>query len=156
MSHFRIAYLPVDFPEVNCVTFGTPPIASIPLHSSQGVSSYPGLFLSIINEGDPVPQAQEEFIKTLVDVYVLNSKDLSERYPDGVKVPQGHFTASGNTMILRDVDPNDENTNNIKPYTTDSHLLERKLFGNPFVHSMREYLERIEQMELENGTNERS
>lgn len=148
MSHFPNPYLPVDFPEVNCVTFGTPPIASIPLHKRQGVPSYPGLFLSIINEGDPVPQAQEEFIKTLIDVYVLNFKDLSERYPNGVNVPQGHFTASGNTVILRDVDPNDENTNNIRPYTTESHLLARKLFGNPFVHFMSEYLERIEQMEF--------
>ena len=148
MSLFRNAYLPVDFREVNCVTFGTPPIASLPLHSSQGISSNPGLFLSIINEGDPVPQAQEEFIKTLIDVYVLNFKDLSERYPDGVSVPQGHFRASGNTVILRDVDPDDENTNDIRAFTTDSHLLERKLFGNPFVHSIKEYLERIEQIEL--------
>ena len=147
MTCLRIAYLPKDFPEVNCVTFGTPPIASIPLHSSQGISAYPGLFLSIVNEGDPVAQAQEEFIRTLIDVYVLNSKDLSERYPGGVHVPQGHFRASGNTVILRDVDPNDENASDIKPYTTDSHLLEKKLFGNPFVHSIREYLERIEQME---------
>ena len=148
MSRLRISYLPKDFPEVNCVTFGTPPIASIPLHSSQGVSKCPGLFLSIVNEGDPVPQAQEEFIKTLIDVYVLSPKALSERYPDGVHMPQGNFRASGNTVILRDVDPSDENASDIKPYTTDSHLLERKLFGNPFVHSIREYLERIEQMEL--------
>ena len=147
MSHLHIAYLPKDFPEVNCVTFGTPPISSIPLHSSQGVSTYPGLFLSIVNEGDPVAQAQEEFIRTLIDVYVLEPKDLSERYPDGVHVPQGHFRASGNPVILRDVDPNDEDASDIKPYTTDSHLLERKLFGNPFVHSIREYLERIQQME---------
>lgn len=148
MSHFRIAYLPTDFPEINCITFGTPPIASVPLHSTQGVSTDPGIFLSIVNEGDPVPQAQEEFIKTLIDVYVLSPKDLSERYPDGVQVPQGHYRASGNTVILRDVNPDDENADNIKPYTTGSHLLERKLFGNPFVHSMNEYLERIERMGL--------
>ncbi|KAL8912275.1 MAG: hypothetical protein Q9172_007530, partial [Xanthocarpia lactea] len=76
----------------------------------------------IVNEGDPVPQAQEEFIKTLIDVYVL---------------------ASGHQVILRDADPDDLDSNNIQVYTTESSVLEKKLFGNPFVHPMKEYLDRI-------------
>ena len=134
-----------DLPEINCITLGTPPISSIPLHSNEEISARSGLFLSFVNEGDPVLQAQEDFIKTLIDVYLLNPKKLCERYPAGVQVPRGHFRPSGKTVIFRDVEPNDEDGNDIRPYITDTCLLEKKLFGNPFVHSIREYSERIEQ-----------
>jgi hypothetical protein len=49
-------------------------------------------------------------------------------------------------VILRDVDPNNEKGTDIKIYNTNSERVETKLFGNPFVHLMREYLERIEQL----------
>ena len=44
------------------------------------------------------------------------------------------------------MDTNNEDASDIKSYTTDSHRLEGKLFGILFVHSIREYLDRIEQM----------
>ncbi|KAL9024574.1 MAG: hypothetical protein Q9196_006418 [Gyalolechia fulgens] len=133
-----------DFQEVHCITFGTPPITTTPLHDWQGDSKRHGVFLSIVNEGDPVPQAQEEFIKTLIDVYVLSRNDLDIRYPNGVEIPHGLFRASGHQVILRDADPDDLDSNNIEVYTTESSVLEKKLFGNPFVHPMKEYLDRIE------------
>ena len=146
--YWEIAYRGTDFAEVNCITFGTPPISSIPLHTSLTSNKQPGLFLHIVNEGDPVPLAQEEFIRMLVEVYVLTPKDLSERYPGGVKVPQGHFRASGNLIILRDVDPDDGDGDEIRAFNTDTGLLETKLFGNPFVHPMDKYVEHIEKIEL--------
>ena len=147
MSHSRIAHLNVGIPEKHCITFGTPPITSIPIHSIQEASINPGLFLSIVNEGDLVSQAQEDFIKILVDVFVLSIKDFKERHLGGVHMPQGHFKASGKTVILRDDNPDEENADIIRAYTADSSLLGKKLFGNPFVHLMKVYWERIEQME---------
>ncbi|KAL8895270.1 MAG: hypothetical protein Q9192_003743 [Flavoplaca navasiana] len=134
----------LDFHSIHCITFGTPPVTSVPLHQWPGDTKRPGNFLSIVNEGDPVPQAQEEFVKTLLDVYALSPKDLASRYPDGVIIPQGRFRASGHPVILRDADPEDWDSKNIAIYTTESHLLEKKLFGNPLVHSMKEYLARVE------------
>ena len=132
--------------EIHCVTFGTPPVASTALHYWERQGQRPGVFLSIIIEGDPVPQAQEEFIKALIDVYVLSNKELDQRYPGGFYVPSGRFRASGNTVILRDIDPDNEKGMDVKTYKTNSERVETKLFGNPFVHLMTEYLERIEQL----------
>ncbi|KAI4231349.1 MAG: hypothetical protein LQ349_005674 [Xanthoria aureola] len=110
----------------------------------EGDSIRPGVFLSIVNEGDPVPQAQEEFIKTLIDVYMLSREDLDRRYPDGIAIPRGTFRASGHPVILRDAEPDDLHPNLIEIHRTDSRILQQKLFGNPFIHPMREYLDRIQ------------
>ncbi|KAL8649146.1 MAG: hypothetical protein Q9226_005697 [Calogaya cf. arnoldii] len=134
----------LGFREIHCITFGTPPVASTSLQNWKGDSIRPGVFLSIVNEGDPVPQAQEEFVKTLVDVYVLSREGLDRRYPDGISIPRGTFRASGNPVILRDAEPDDLNSNHIEIHLTDSQTLEKKMFGNPFIHSMREYLDRIQ------------
>ena len=77
---------------------------------------------------------------------MLSNKDLDQRYPGGFYVPSGRFRASGNTVILRDIDPDNEKGMDVKTYKTNSERVETKLFGNPFVHLMTEYLERIEQL----------
>ena len=97
-------------------------MASTSLHVWKGDSIRPGAFLSIVNEGEPVPQAQEEFIKTLVDVYVLSREDLDHRYPVGISVPRGTFRASGNPVILRDAEPDDLDSNHIEIHMTDSQI----------------------------------
>ncbi|KAL9627367.1 MAG: hypothetical protein Q9204_006618 [Flavoplaca sp. TL-2023a] len=140
----RRSQMTIDFHSIHCITFGTPPVTSVPLHQWPVETKRPGNFLSIVNEGDPVAQAQEEFIKTLVDVYALSPKDLESRYPDGVVIPQGRFRASGHTVILKDAEPDDLDSKTIEIHTTESHLLEKKLFGNPLVHPMKEYLARVE------------
>lgn len=119
-------------------------MASTSIQDWEGDSIRPGVFLSIVNEGDPVPQAQEEFIKTLIDVYMLSREDLDRRYPDGIAIPRGTFRASGHPVILRDAEPDDLHSNLIEIHRTDSRILEQKLFGNPFIHPMREYLDRIQ------------
>lgn len=132
---------------VHCITLGTPPVASVALHDPP-ISQKPGAFLSIVNEGDPVPQAQEEFIKRLIEVFVLAPSTLTERYPDGIIIPSGHFRASGHTIVLKLEDPDEigdeeDEGGEVGAYTTLSSTLETMLFGDPFVHSSDLYMERI-------------
>lgn len=122
-------------------------MADVALHQRQ-LGQKPGKFWSVVNEGDPVPQAQEQFIKRLIEVYVLKRTDLKTRYPEDVSIPRGHFRASGHTVILRDEDSDNvgDGDDDIGAYTTSSTMLETRLFGNGFVHSSDLYRERIVQL----------
>ncbi|KAF2630060.1 hypothetical protein BU25DRAFT_485241 [Macroventuria anomochaeta] len=124
---YNVADATTGFKQVHCITFGTRPLASVALHDQQlGQRPKPGRFWSVISEGDPVPQAQEEFLKNLIEVYVLKRSDLKNRYPGDVTIPGGHFRASGKK-------------DGVGAYTTLSSTLETKLFGNAFAHSCELY-----------------
>ncbi|KAF1928891.1 alpha/beta-hydrolase [Didymella exigua CBS 183.55] len=146
---YDLAGVVTGFKQVHCITFGTPPVASVVLHEQQlGQCPKPGRFWSVINEGDPVPQAQEEFMKRLIEVYVLELSDLRTRYPEEVPVPAGHFRASGHTIVLKIEDPDDESEEDveIRAYMTSSRTLETMLFGNAFEHSCELYKYRVMQL----------
>ena len=58
------------FRHVHCITFGTPPISLLPLRKPDGKHAS-SLFLSFINEGDPVPRMDKwAYLGTLVDLYL--------------------------------------------------------------------------------------
>lgn len=102
-----------------------------------------GLFLNIINEGDPVPLCQQDYIKSLLDVYVLSNEELENRYPQGFRVPAAKYRVSGQCVVLQDVDAADLDAVNWKAVVIDGAQIEKKLFGNPFLHQMRHYIDGI-------------
>ncbi|KAL9041082.1 MAG: hypothetical protein Q9214_004234 [Letrouitia sp. 1 TL-2023] len=57
------------FKRVHCLTFGTPPISLLPLSKPPSDRHKKSLFLSFINEGDPVPRADRAYIRSLLDLY---------------------------------------------------------------------------------------
>ena len=57
------------FKRIHCITFGTPPISLLPLQKSHAPRYQKSLFLSFINEGDPVPRADKAYIRSLLDLY---------------------------------------------------------------------------------------
>ncbi|KAI4214741.1 MAG: hypothetical protein LQ351_002817 [Letrouitia transgressa] len=57
------------FKRVHCLTFGTPPISLLPLSKPTSDRYKKSLFLSFINEGDPVPRADRAYIRSLLDLY---------------------------------------------------------------------------------------
>jgi hypothetical protein len=141
----------------HCITFGTRPVASVALHEL-GFPRTIGKFLSIVNEGDPIPQAQEEFIKRLIEVFVLKPSVLKRRYPGGIIIPKGHFRASGQTIVLRLENPDeigdeDDHGELVGAYTTLSSTLEMVLFGDPFVHSSDLYMKRFMQLARSTSAN---
>lgn len=57
------------FKRIHCVSFGAPPVSLLPLSNPQNPSLRKSLFLSFVNEGDPVPRADKAYIRSLLDLY---------------------------------------------------------------------------------------
>ncbi|MCJ1243549.1 hypothetical protein MMC30_000746 [Trapelia coarctata] len=57
------------FKRIHCITFGAPPISLLPIVKSNNPRYRKSLFLSFINEGDPVPRADKAYIRSLLDLY---------------------------------------------------------------------------------------
>jgi len=60
---------PPGFKRIHCLTFGTPPISLLPLTKPPTPTNKKSLFLSFINEGDPVPRADKAYIRSLLNLY---------------------------------------------------------------------------------------
>lgn len=59
------------FKRIHCVTFGAPPVSLLPLAKPENGEKRlrKSLFMSFINEFDPVPRADKAYIKSLVELY---------------------------------------------------------------------------------------
>lgn len=57
------------FKRIHCITFGTPPLSLLPLNKPHSPRYSKSLFLSFINEGDPVPRADKAYVRSLLDLY---------------------------------------------------------------------------------------
>ncbi|PHH73023.1 hypothetical protein CDD82_5684 [Ophiocordyceps australis] len=56
------------FSNIHCITFGAPPVSLLPLQKPKGPELGSSLFLSFVNQGDPVVRAGKAYIKSLVDL----------------------------------------------------------------------------------------
>ncbi|OIW29441.1 alpha/beta-hydrolase [Coniochaeta ligniaria NRRL 30616] len=57
------------FRRVHCVTFGSPPVSLLPLARPDRVGLRKSLFLSFVNEGDPVARADPAYVRALLGLY---------------------------------------------------------------------------------------
>lgn len=57
------------FKRVHCITFGTPPVSRVPLRTPDRFELRKSLFLSFINEGDPVARADKAYVKSLLELF---------------------------------------------------------------------------------------
>ncbi|KAI9675446.1 MAG: hypothetical protein M1817_001351 [Caeruleum heppii] len=57
------------FKRIHCITFGAPPVSLLPLQKPHSHRLRKSLFLSFINEGDPVTRADKAYVRSLVDLY---------------------------------------------------------------------------------------
>lgn len=55
------------FKRIHCVTFGTPPISLVPLAKPAHLRK--SVFLSFVNEGDPVTRADKAYVKSLLELF---------------------------------------------------------------------------------------
>jgi hypothetical protein len=60
--------LTARFRRVHCVTFGTPPLSLLPLQKPNRPELRNSLFLSFVNEGDPVVRADKAYVKSLLEL----------------------------------------------------------------------------------------
>ncbi|RDL38200.1 Uncharacterized protein BP5553_05633 [Venustampulla echinocandica] len=57
------------FKRIHCVTFGAPPISLLPLTKPSNPQLRKSIFMSFVNEGDPVTRADKTYIRSLLDLY---------------------------------------------------------------------------------------
>ncbi|KXX82625.1 Lipase [Madurella mycetomatis] len=150
-SHLAIATIAHNFRRVHCIVFGAPPITTIPIKPPARDPFQSGLFLSIINEGDPVPLLQKEYVEALLRVFVLSAEDLQSHYPNGFRVPDPVFRASGTCVVLCDSDASNLEEDGWIAVKIEEAKLHGKLFGNVSVHSCEQYLERCTSLAGGNG-----
>jgi len=67
MSELR--KLAPSFERIHCVTFGAPPVSLLPLMKPDGEKMKKNLFLSFVNEGDPVARVDKKYVRSLLDLY---------------------------------------------------------------------------------------
>lgn len=64
------------FKRVHCVTFGTPPVSLLPLQKPSPQDNpelRKSLFLSFVNEGDPVARADKAYVRSLLELFASPS-----------------------------------------------------------------------------------
>ncbi|KAL2008442.1 hypothetical protein VTN00DRAFT_6636 [Thermoascus crustaceus] len=66
----KLTHLRGFFKSVHCVTFGAPPVSLLPLQKPPTEASHNSIFLSFINEGDPVARADKAYVRSLLDLCI--------------------------------------------------------------------------------------
>ena len=77
------------FKRIHCLTFGTPPISLLPLTKPTALRHKKSMFMSFINEGDPVPRADKAYVRSLLSLYASPAPGLGPNcLPETVSVPK--------------------------------------------------------------------
>lgn len=65
----ELNYLTSFFKRVHCITFGAPPVSLHALRKPPDLRHRKSLFYSFINEGDPIPRADKNVLRSLLKLY---------------------------------------------------------------------------------------
>ncbi|KAK4119216.1 alpha/beta-hydrolase [Parathielavia appendiculata] len=77
------------FKRIHCITFGTPPISLMPLAKPNDYVRCPqarkSVFMSFVNEGDPVTRADKAYVKSLLELFATPKPrlDSAKGHPSG-------------------------------------------------------------------------
>ncbi len=99
------------FKRIHCVTFGAPPVSLLPLSKPDTPALRKSLFLSFVNEGDPVARAEKAYIRSLLELYSAPAPRQSFSDPAITQELQplipglGKFTSSFNLNKTRPPPP---------------------------------------------------
>lgn len=99
------------FGQIHCVTFGSPPISLLPLQKPQGRDLRESLFLSFINEGDPVTRASTAYVQSLLNLYLtpppraISSQLKPVQRPMSKSYRRHTKSASSSTLSIYEVRP---------------------------------------------------
>ncbi|MCJ1475267.1 hypothetical protein MMC13_003929 [Lambiella insularis] len=171
------------FKRIHCITFGAPPVSLLPLTKSNHPQCRKSLFLSFVNEGDPVTRADRAYVHSLFKLYASPAPGSSSlATPPLLLVPKPQLKfkfksfrpkvqkgASGRTlpsispptlaMPVWHVPPNSLSNagrlvvlragvsgaaNDVTAMVASDQQLRSVIFGDPMMHMMRLYAQRIE------------
>ena len=66
------------FKRIHCVTFGAPPVSLLPLAKPERRELRKSIFLSFVNEGDPVARADKAYVRSLFELYAAPTPNTSK------------------------------------------------------------------------------
>lgn len=90
------------FRRIHCITFGAPPISLIPLQKPEDAELRKSLFLSFINEGDPVSRASISYVRSLLDLYLTPTPKSGSRQSS--RPPLKNRKAASTSTLAADSD----------------------------------------------------
>ncbi|KAM0481139.1 hypothetical protein ACHAP7_004707 [Fusarium lateritium] len=161
------------FKRIHCVTFGAPPVSLLPLAKPDSVNLRKSIFLSFVNEGDPVVRADKAYVKSLLDLYSSpppthrkesksRSRSSSRDKKPEWRVPACTLSNAGRIVVLRSgnlhAKPKDRKTvqerlsEGVVAVTCIDEKLRGVIWGDPVCHLMNLYAERIEVLAVQSVT----
>lgn len=159
------------FKRVHCVTFGTPPVSLLPLAKPDRPGLRKSLFLSFVNEGDPVALADKAYVRSLLELLASPpppplprpkprdglgrpDKPSSRAAPVSWPVPAATLRNAGRIVVLRSGSPHapsaDRKTvkqrldEGVVAATCHEDQLRGVVWGDPVCHLMSLYAARVE------------
>ncbi|TWU77656.1 hypothetical protein ED733_008134 [Metarhizium rileyi] len=137
------------FKRIHCITFGAPPISLLPLETPPE-KAFRGLFLSFINEGDPVARASKAYVRSLIELLA----NPAPRHLPAWKVPPSTLSNAGKIVILRTANAHapaaehktvrERLDEGVVAVTCKEDHLRDVIWGDPVAHMMSLYAGRIE------------
>ncbi|RGP66874.1 lipase class 3 [Fusarium longipes] len=166
------------FKRVHCITFGAPPVSLLPLSKPDAPSLRKSVFLSFVNEGDPVVRADKAYVKSLLDLLSSSPPSSSSHHKDTKskqrsrsssrtkkpkwKVPACTLSNAGRIVVLRSGNPHakpkDRKTvkerleEGVVAVTCSEEDLREVIWGDPVCHLMNLYAERIQVLAIRSVT----
>ncbi|KAK8067220.1 hypothetical protein PG997_013967 [Apiospora hydei] len=169
----ELNFLTGCFKRVHCVTFGAPPVSLLPLAKPEGRPELKkSLFLSFVNEGDPVARADKAYIKSLLELFLgalpttktSSSSSSSKKSKSSSStstppkptwhVPPSTLSNAGRLVVLRSGDPrarlkgrktvHERLDEGVVAQTVTDEQLRGVVWGDPVCHMMKLYAGRIE------------
>ncbi|KAL5601784.1 hypothetical protein FOBRF1_009317 [Fusarium oxysporum] len=155
------------FKRIHCVTFGAPPVSLLPLAKPDAHALRKSIFLSFVNEGDPVVRADKAYVKSLLDLLASpppsQRKDTNKsRKKPTWNVPPCTLSNAGRIAVLRsgdlDAKPKDRKTvrerldEGVVAVTCSEERLRSVIWGDPVCHLMSLYAARIEVLAVRSVT----
>ena len=166
----ELTHLTGCFRRLHCVTFGAPPVSLLPLRTPCTARTAKSLFMSFVNEGDPVVRADKEYIYSLARLVaapappalptmssesrfklsrpLLTSKpaaSAARKPPRPVPwpVPDATLSNAGRLVLLRER-PGKPSVSEAVPI--EDEQLRKVIFGDPAMHQMALYKRRIDEL----------
>lgn len=154
------------FRRIHCITFGSPPISLLALERPRRRGLEKSLFLSFVNEGDPVVRADKAYVKSLVQLLTdpppLPPQNESKRKEERKctrpewKVPSATLSNAGKMIVLRTADAHAVVTDcktvkerlceGVVAVTCKEEQLRGMIWGDPVAHMMNLYAGRIDML----------
>ena len=168
----RLSRLARCFKRVHCITFGAPPVSLLALRKPSTRPYTHSLFLSFINEGDPVPRADPKYMRSLMQLYLAPSPPLlSPARAEGPnklskllrigrpRPPQRAHTAPPPAPVVEWPVPagtlstagrlvvlreGPKGNGDLRVLAASDQSLRGVVYGDPMMHMMKRYAQRVE------------